>query len=232
MKPKDTKTFGMISSLFAGVFFSVTLWLAFKMPVSIMEVINSEEFELIFSYFQRTFMSLKLMILLSNLSMMGVVVTFYLLVRDKRDPTILWGTILAILGLGVGMLQALMDMYIIPFTVSQLYEGTEVVRAFLLDLGVANPYMYILSAGFPAIWLFIVSLKHKINCYIPIPLRVVSFAWGCILLALVIVQALSIFSLLNIVSLLGIFIAPIWTIWLGIFFFKRVQHLSQIAHHH
>ena len=230
MKPIDIKKFGMASSLLAGVLFVLTSVLASKMPKTILELVNSEEFENLFYSFQSTFMSLKMTAIFSNLCMMGIVLAFYLLVRDKRDLVILWGTVLALLGFGVGMFQSLMDMYVIPFTVSQLYEGTEVVRAFLLDLGVANPYMYVISAGFPGIWLFIVAFKHKINCYISRPLRVLSCVWGVVLLALVVVQVGALFSYIDTISLLGLVIAPIWAIWLGIFFYYRVKHLTRHPH--
>ena len=163
------------------------------------------------------FLSFKCLMIIANSAFVGVVVAFHSLVRAKNYGKMTVFSILAIIGLGVGVFQSVLDMTMVPYLADQYAAGSEVVKEVIIAIGVANPAIYIASLGLPGMWFIFVSVMAFNNPNIPKLLVFLGFMWGVGNIVTVFAHVAIIIWLIYLVAFGALCAAPIWSIWEGSF---------------
>ncbi len=216
--------FGAYCCFSAGAIFSVISLLAFFMPSSIATYQPTERYFADFASIQPLFISLKILLFLANLAMIGVVTAFASLVRAKNSGPIIWVSAIAIIGYGIGLYQSVLDITVIPSLVQSYLQGDPYIQKIIQVFGFSNPALYILSMGLPGIWFITVSLLAITNHLIPRGLIVLGVLWGVGGIITAIAHTIVILPLIYLVAMGAIIFAPIWSIWEGIFLLKLANH--------
>jgi hypothetical protein len=231
MQERSITRFGGLCSLGAGACFFLVVCCAFLSPESVISYEASDQYFSDFKSYRPIFVLLKWLLFFANLSMVGVACAFFSLRREKYHGLMTWITSVAIIGFGVGMLQSVQDLSMVPYLADQYAAGTPTVREVIIALGVANPALYILSLGLPGFWFLLVSARAMDNPEIPKHLVILGFLWGVGNLLTVIAHLFVIIRLLRLVTLGASVFAPMWSIAEGLYLLKlsRAAAVSDAA---
>ena len=128
--------------------------------------------------------------------------------------------VVALVGYGVGMLQAVQDISVIPMLAEKYMVGSDLVKEMILTMGVSNPSLFIITLGLPGIWFLVISYEALSNKYIPNLLILLGFMWGVGNIVTAVAHALVILPLIYLVALGALIFAPLWSIFEGLFLLK------------
>ena len=220
---------GAYCAFIAGACYSMIVICAFLSPSTIASYVTSHQYFEDFKSYRYIFIFLKFLMIIANASFVGVVLAFHSLCRAKNYGKMTLFSILAIIGLGVGVFQSVLDMTMVPYLATQYAIGSDVVKEVIIAIGVANPAIYIISLGFPGIWFIFVSVLAADNPNIPKLLVFLGFMWGVGNIVTVFAHVVIIIWLIYLVAFGALCAAPIWSIWEGIYLLQISDDLqSQI----
>lgn len=167
------------------------------------------------------------MVIFASIAMIGVVCSFLALCRPENIAVVLWSSILAFLGYGFGIYQAIMDISVIPELTKTYLIEPGIIQDVIVAFGVSNPKMFILTAGLPGIWFLVVSYLAMSNKHIPKFLIILGFIWGFGNIFSAIGYAFSIVQVLYVVSICIILVAPIWGLSEGFYLLSLIKNLTK-----
>ena len=110
---------GAICALGAGLCYAILTLLAFIIPSSIATYVASPQYFEDFKNIKGLFLSLKTIHSAANIAMIGVVLSFLSLCRDKYKAIVTWVSCLAIIGYAIGLFQNIEDIQMIPKLAAQ-----------------------------------------------------------------------------------------------------------------
>ena len=218
---------GAITSILAGFFYLIIAVLMFKVPSSIITYEASESYFRDFSNYSLIFINIKVMVIFASIAMIGVVCSFLALCRPENVAIVLWASILAFLGYSFCIYQAIMDISVIPELTKTFLIEPGVIQDVIVAFGVSNPKMFILTSGFSGIWFLVVSYLAISNKSIPKFLILLGFIWGFGNVLTAVGYAFSIISILYIVSMVTIVVAPIWGLSEGFYLLSLIKNLTE-----
>lgn len=211
---------GAYCAFVAGACYSMIVCCAFLSPSTIASYVTSAQYFEDFISYRPIFIFLKCLMIIANASFVGVVVAFHSLVRAKNYGKMTFFSILAIIGLGVGVFQSVLDMTMVPYLADQYAAGSPIVKEVIIALGVANPAIYIASLGLPGLWFIFVSVMAINNPNIPKLLVLLGLMWGVGNIVTVFAHVAIIIWLIYLVAFGALCAAPVWSIWEGIFLLR------------
>lgn len=215
--------FGAYSAIIASISYAIVTLLALSLPPSIATYLASPQYFIDFKEIKHIFLTLKTVHSIANLGMIGVVVTFLSLCRKKHYGLIVWCTLIAIIGYAVGIFQNIQDASLIPHLAKQYEIGTPLMQQTILTLGIANPFLFIISLGFPGIWFIVVSLIGHSNKHIPTTLIYLGLLWGIGNIVTAVAHALMFINLIYLIALGALIFAPIWGFMEAFYLFKLIK---------
>jgi hypothetical protein len=217
---------GAYCAFIAGLCYSLIVCCAFLSPASIASYVTSVQYFEDFKSYRSIFIFLKALMIIANSAFVGVVLAFHSLVRAKNYGKMTVLSAIAIIGLGVGVFQSVLDMTMVPYLADQYELGSTVVKEVIIAIGVANPAIYIISLGFPGIWFIFVSLMAFNNKSIPRLLVLLGFLWGVGNIVTVFAHVVVIIWLIYFVAFGALCAAPIWSIWEGAYLLRIANTLQ------
>lgn len=217
---------GAYCAFIAGICYSLIVCCAFLSPATIASYVTSAQYFEDFKSYRPIFIFLKCLMIIANSAFVGVVMAFHSLVRAKNYGKMTLFSVLAIIGLGVGVFQSVLDMTMVPYLADQYAMGSSVVKEVIIAIGVANPAIYIISLGFPGLWFIFVSVMAFDNKNIPRLLVFLGFMWGVGNIVTVFAHVVIIIWLIYLVAFGALCAAPIWSIWEGYFLLKIANNLQ------
>ena len=217
---------GGYCAFIAGICYSMIVCCAFLSPASIASYVTSEQYFKDFEGYRNIFIFLKGLMIIANSAFVGVVLAFHSLVRPENYGKMTFFSVLAIIGLGVGVFQSVLDMTMVPYLADQYAIGSDIVKEVIIAIGVANPALYIISLGFPGVWFILVSLMALSNKSIPRLLVLLGFMWGVGNIVTVYAHVVVIIWLIYLVAFGALCAAPIWSIWEGVYLLRIARQLE------
>ena len=211
---------GAICAFIAGACYSLIVCCAFLSPSTIASYVTSAQYFEDFKSYRPIFIFLKSLMIIANSAFVGVVIAFHSLVRPNNYGKMTLFSILAIIGLGVGVFQSVLDMTMVPYLADQYAAGSSVVKEVIIALGVANPAIYIVSLGLPGLWFIFVSVMALNNPNIPKLLVLLGFMWGVGNIVTVFAHVAIIIWLIYLVAFGALCAAPVWSIWEGVYLLR------------
>ena len=165
------------------------------------------------------------MMAISNGAMVGVIAAIYSLRHVKHEGFMMLFTILAIIGLGIGMYQSVVDATQVPHLAERYEVSSPDVQHVIIAFGVANPAIYALSLGLPGIWFIVVGLSYIRQ--LPKFLVFLNLAWGVGNITTVIAHMMVLIWLIYLIAFGALFMAPLWSIWQSRFLSKKAKECEQ-----
>ena len=217
---------GAYCAFIAGACYSLIVCCAFLSPATIASYVTSAQYFDDFVSYRPIFIFLKALMIIANSAFVGVVLAFHSLVRAKNYGKMTVLSVLAIIGLGVGVFQSVLDMTMVPYLADQYANGTPIIKQIIIALGVANPAIYIISLGFPGIWFIFVSIMALNNKAIPKLLVFLGLMWGIGNIVTVFAHVVIIIWLIYFVAFGALCAAPIWSIWEGIYLLQTSKKMQ------
>ena len=217
---------GAYCAFIAGACYSLIVCCAFLSPATIASYVTSAQYFDDFISYRPIFIFLKALMIIANSAFVGVVIAFHSLVRAKNYGKMTVLSVLAIIGLGVGVFQSVLDMTMVPYLADQYANGTPIIKQVIIALGVANPAIYIISLGFPGIWFIFISIMALNNKSIPKLLVLLGFMWGVGNIVTVFAHVVIIIWLIYLVAFGALCAAPIWSIWEGVYLLRISKTLQ------
>jgi hypothetical protein len=222
---KSLLNMGSTCAFIAGISYVIIVFCAFLSPTTIASYVTSNQYFKDFEGYRNIFIFLKIMMVIANSALIGVVLTFYSLRRAKNHGVMTLFSALAIIGLGVGILQSLQDATIVPHLANQYERASADLKNVIIAFGVANPAIYVVSLGLPGVWFIVVSLLALSNPFLPKPLVFLGLLWGVGNIVTVIAHLFVIIWLIYLVAFGALLAAPIWSLWEGLFLRKEAKKL-------
>ncbi len=216
---------GAICAYIAGACYVLIVLCAFLAPRSIASYVTSKQYFHDFESYKHYFIFLKWVMAISNAAILGVVCALYTLRPTKYDGILTLFTILAIIGLGVGMYQSVVDATQVPHLAERYETSSSEIQHVIIAFGVANPAIYALSLGLPGVWFIVMSL-----CYLhqlPKLLTIFGIAWGLGNVTTVVAHMMVLIWLIYLVAIGALIAAPLWSIWQAAFFWKKARELKE-----
>lgn len=214
---------GAICVAITGVCYFLIAICALLAPKPIASYIASAYYFEEFEVYKNYFILLKSLMFIANNSMVGFILAmFYLKNRPQKGLFILL-TVLSILGLGIGMLQSVLDATRVPHLSKEYENAPALIQHVIITFGVSNPAIYMLSLGLPGIWLIFVNLwmRKQLN---PI-LAFSGMAWGVGCLVTVIAHLFVIIPLIYFIAVAALLGVPIWTYFQARYLWSCYQSL-------
>ena len=219
--------FGSICCFLAGVVLTTISVFALFLPASIASYQATDQYFFDFLDHKETFILLKILLFIANLTMISVVSAFASLVREKNSGIVLWASSLAIIGYGFGMYQSILDITVIPKLVDAFVNHGPLIKETIKIFGFSNPAVYIVSMGLPGLWFIIVSLLAFDNDLIPKGLIFLGFLWGLGSILTAVAHTVVNLPLIYLVAVGAIIFAPIWSFWEGLFLLKIARKIEK-----
>jgi hypothetical protein len=212
-KVRDLSIFkmGLVSVLITGVCYFLIAGCALFSPKPIASYIASKDYFTDFEGYKNYFIVLKYLMCLSNATMVGVVIALARLGKNSYTGFFLLLSVLAILGLGVGMFQSVLDATQIPHLALQYEKAPPVIQHVMIAFGVADPAIYILSLGLPGIWLIFINIFFRKQ--FPLILVFLGLLWGIGNILTVIAHLFVILWLIYFIAGAALIGVPLWTIF-------------------
>ena len=217
---------GGICAWIAGMCYVLIVICAFFSPTSIASYVTSNQYFVDFKSYENYFVFLKCLMVIANGAMVGVVAAIYCLKKVKHTGILTLFTLLAIIGLGIGMFQSILDATQVPHLAEKYNISPPEIQHVIIAFGVANPAIYILSLGVPGIWFVLVSFLH-IRQFPPF-LVILGVAWGIGNITTVIAHMMVLIWLIYLVAGGALIAAPFWSIWQSRYLWKKARELEQL----
>ena len=200
---------GTFSVVVAGCCYFLIAICALFSPKPIASYVASSTYFEDFRSYEPYFIFLKYLMLLGNISLIGFIVSVFHWKNRPSHAGFVLLTILAIVGLGIGMLQSISDATTIPHLAKVYDNASEILQHVIIAFGVATPAIYILSIGLPGIWLIVFNITFRKKFSLPLFLSGLAWGLGCILTVFAhLFVVLPLIYLIAWGALLGV---PIWT---------------------
>ncbi|MBM3193578.1 MAG: hypothetical protein FJZ59_05045 [Chlamydiae bacterium] len=204
--------------LITGCCYLVIAGCALLSPKPIASYVASEDYFVDFESYKHYFVVLKYLMCLANASMVGVVISLYHIKKHPPGGWFILFTLLSIIGLGIGMLQSVLDATQIPHLALQYEKAPPIIRHVMIAFGVADPAIYILSLGLPGIWLIFLNYLHRKE-FSPF-LVFLGVLWGLGNIVTVIAHLFIILWLIYFIAGSALIGVPLWTIFQGRYLWK------------
>lgn len=217
---------GGVCAYISGICYILIVICAFNSPTSVASYVASNQYFIDFESYQTIFIFLKCLMIIANASMIGVVTSIYTLKRVKHEGILTLFALLAIIGLGIGMLQSVLDATQVPHLAAEYDSSPPAVQHVIIAFGVANPAIYALSLGVPGIWFIIMSVVHARQ--FPKFLVILGIAWGIGNITTVIAHMFVLIWLIYLVAGGALVAAPFWSIWQSRYLWKKARELEEL----
>ena len=222
-KASQLKT-GAICACIAGFCYVLIVLCAFLSPPSVASYITSQQYFQDFQSYQYYFIFLKWVMAIANGAMVGVVASIYTLRHVKHEGFLMLFTILALIGLGIGMYQSVVDATQVPHLAERYETSSPDVQHVIIAFGVANPAIYILSLGLPGIWFIVMSLSY--SRLFPKFLVFLGIIWGIGNITTVVAHMMVLIWLIYLVAIGALIASPLWSIWQARYLWKKARELE------
>ncbi len=219
--------FGGICAIIAGCLYLITVCLVFALPATVSAYEATDTFFQVFPRFKTLFVSMKCCISLANMAMIGVILTFMMLCRQKNKAFVTWVSILGIIGYALGLAKDMQDMTLIPRLVEQYHLNGDSIKVMIKAIGLSNPKLFLLSLGLPGIWFIVVSILGATNKYIPKLLILLGICCGVGNILTAIAFSFGLMPILYMVALGALICAPAWGILEGLYLFNLTSRLEE-----
>jgi len=200
---------GALSVVVMGVCYFIIGICALFAPKPVASYIASAYYFDEFQSYQNYFILLKYLMFVANAAMIGFIVSVYSLKNRPKNGLFILLTVLAVVGLGVGMLQSILDATRVPHLAKEYETASAVIKHVIIAFGVSNPAIYMLSLGLPGIWLIFVNLWMRKDFSLFLVLS--GLAWGVGCVVTVIGHLLVILPIIHLIALGSLFGVPVWT---------------------
>lgn len=182
-------------------------------PKPIASYVASKAYFADFEGYKYYFITLKYLMALASASMVGVVISLYHLDNKKHQGWHMLLSALAVVGLGIGMLQSVLDATQIPHLVTQYDKASPIIQHVMIAFGVADPAIYMLSLGVPGVWLIFINFLHRKT--FPLPLVLLGILWGVGSILTVVAHLFVIIWLIYLIAMGALVGVPLWTFFQG-----------------
>jgi Domain of unknown function (DUF4386) len=155
---------------------------------------------------------------LSSLLAIAAVLAIYETVRATHDGWARWASTLAIIGFAVNAIDQLRHAVLHPTQATAYVQGDTTVKAALTAPGALealDPQGW-LRLGAVGIWILVVSVLALRGGAWPKPLALVGIVGAVVYSLVVVAQVAQTQSLIVILAGGGVFLIPLWYIWLGL----------------
>lgn len=200
---------GALSVVVMGVCYFIIGICALFAPKQVASYIASAYYFDEFQSYQNYFILLKYLMFIANAAMVGFIVCVYYLKNRPKNGLFIFLSVLAVLGLGIGMLQSVLDATRVPHLAKEYESASAVIKHVIIAFGVSNPAIYMLSLGLPGIWLIFVNLWMRKDFSLFLVLS--GLAWGVGCIVTVIGHLLVILPIIHLIALGSLFGVPVWT---------------------
>ncbi|PWJ39981.1 DUF4386 family protein [Sediminitomix flava] len=211
---------GAYFNFVAGFCYLAMTICAFILPSSIATYLPTDAYFQEFPDYKYLFITLKYLMILGNLAMLGVILAIYRVTRPENKSTVTWLSLIAIIGYGISFFQSVEDMSRIPYLVEQYNLGNENIRHSIKTFGITNLHLFILSMGFPGIWAIGIACLAYSNPVVPKYVVFFGFLFGLGNITTVFAHVLVILPLIYLVALGAFIFTPCWAIAEGLFLLK------------
>lgn len=218
---------GAICAFLVGICYVVIVILAFFSPTSIISYQANDQYFRDFYSYKNIFIVLKCIMVVANASLVGVVIAVYKLNNLKYKGIIAFFSLLAIIGLGIGMLQSLTDATVVPHLAKRYETSTPEVQHVIIAFGVANPAIYALSLGLPGLWFMIVSYSFR-KSFSKL-LVFLGMMWGLGNILTVVAHMLILTWLIYFIETGALILAPIWGVLQSQFLWRSYKESAGIV---
>ena len=201
---------GIYCSYITAICYMIVCVLALFSPKPIATYIASKQYFVDFHNYKYYFIGLKCLLALANATLVGVFLSIYHLKSEEKGGWLLFFSILAMIGAGIGMFQSVLDATQIPHLASEYEVSSPEIKHIIIAFGVADPAIYALSLGLPGIWFFFVSWLYRKR--FPMILILLTFLWGLGSILTIIAHLFAIVPILYLVALGALITTPLWAI--------------------
>lgn len=224
----STLKLGAISVVITGICYFIIAICALFAPGPVASYVASAYYFEDFQSYQHYFILLKYLMFIANASMLGFILSIYYLKNRSESASFILLTVLAMMGLAIGMLQSILDATRIPHLASEYEHTSSVIQHVIIAFGVSNPAIYMLSLGFPGIWLIFVNLTMRKE--FP-PLLVLSgILWGIGCVVTVIAHVFVLMPIIYLIALGALIGVPVWTYFQTKYLWDSYK--KSLDHHH
>jgi hypothetical protein len=217
-KPYSYFKIGAICASIVSASYVIITILALFSPVSVMTYHVDNKYFSDFQSYENFFILLKCLFIVTNASLVGVVIAIHKLKESKNKGVLTLFSVLAIVGLGIGMLQSVKDATRVPHLAKSYKISSPEIKDVIITFGVANPAIYTLSLGLPAIWFIVMSICCR-NVFSKL-LVFLGIMWGTGSILIVLAHLFIITWLFYFIEAGALFMAPVWGIAQTHFFWK------------
>ncbi|MCH9609194.1 MAG: hypothetical protein S4CHLAM45_04160 [Chlamydiales bacterium] len=217
---------GSFCAWIAGICYILIVICAFFSPTSVASYVASDQYFVDFESYQSYFIFLKCLMIIANGALVGVVASIYSLKEAKYEGILTLFTLLAIIGLGIGMFQSVLDATQVPHLAAQYDASPPAIQHVIIAFGVANPAIYALSLGVPGVWFIVISLAHLRQ--FPKFLVFLGIAWGVGNIITVIAHMLVLIWLIYLVAGGALIAAPFWMVWQSHYLRTKARELDTL----
>ena len=200
---------GAFSVIITGICYFIIGICALFAPKQVASYIASPYYFDEFQSYQKYFILLKYLMFLANASMIGFIISIYYLKNRPKKGLFILLTALAVVGLGIGMLQSILDATRVPHLAQEYDNASDIIKHVIIAFGVSNPAIYMLSLGLPGIWLIFVNLWMRKD--FSLFLFLAGLAWGIGCVVTVIGHLFVILPIIHLIALGSLFGVPVWT---------------------
>ena len=198
---------------------------AFFSPASVASYVASNEYFKQFEPYKHYFVVLKSMMLIGDASTIGLIISFFKLHKLKNQSIFTCLTVLAVIGLGVGMYQSILDATQLPHLAAEYAKASESVKHVIIAFGIASPAVYILSMALPGLWFLTLAMGLKKE--LPKFLFYLLLLWG---LGNFVTPAAHIFIIIWMIytiAAVACLVSPFWGIYLCKYFLAKAKKLGK-----
>lgn len=201
---------GAICASIVGICYLTIVILAFFSPKSVITYQANDQYFKDFQPYKNIFVLLKCLMVIANGAMIGVVASLYKLKAMKEKGILTLFSILAVVGLGIGMYEGIEDATEVPYLAQKYETSSEEIQHVIIAFGVANPAIYALSLGLPGVWFLVMSYSFRKT--LPKLLVILGFFWGVGNIFTALAHILILTWLIYFIQAGALVIAPIWSI--------------------
>ena len=215
---------GAVCAYIAGFSYFLIVICAFLSPTSVASYVTSKQYFLDFESYKYYFIFLKSVMVVANAAIIGVVLAVFKLREPENEGWVTLLSLLAVIGLGIGMLQSVLDATQVPHLALEYENSPSVIQHVIIAFGVANPALYILSLGVPGIWFIYINLLYLKK--FPGFLVILGVAWGIGNITTVFAHLFVVIWLIYCIAGGALIAAPLWSIWQARFLLGKAKQIS------
>ena len=200
---------GAFSVVITGVCFFIIAICALFAPKAVASYVTSTAYFDEFMWYQEYFILIKYLMFVAFAAMIGFIISIYYHKCRPQNGLFILLSVLAILGIGIGMLQSITDATRVPHLAQEYENSSDIIRHVIIAFGVANPAIYMLSLGLPGLWLIFLNIWMRKEFSLFLVLS--GFAWGIGSVVTVIGHLFVILPIIHFIAFGAVFGVPVWT---------------------